>query len=188
MKAGIALAVLAAGFLAGGCATRGTPAAAGASAVVLDAGETRAWAKGLSKRLRRSLTIEAGDPEILEDGSVLLALPASGLFEAGAAQLRGGALESCAAIAEAFNRHPGGVLHLLVSGGHDSDLEPAIRLAARRANSLHAALRAAGVPASRLRAEGREPAAGAGESIRLLLRPVVRGSEPEAWTPPVGLP
>ena len=89
--------------------------------------------------------------------------------------LRGGTHNAITAAAKM-----GGDVHVLVAGGEGGATPTS--LAARRAATLRAYLEQRGVPATRLRAEGR--AAAADPRVLLVLKPVVAGREPEAWTPP----
>lgn len=112
-------------------------------------------------------------------------------FETGTAQLQPRAMLACAEIASALAGAPASVVHVLVHGA-DPGSEPSIGLSARRAASVQSYLLTRGLPATRVRAEGRgarEPvstnaADAANWRVELVIRPVVAGSEAEAWVPP----
>lgn len=181
-------ALLGAALLAPGCASVPEPDAAqvrASATAVLDPAATAAWGKGLARQLRRSLKAYSARADVHAQ-DVVLALDPDALFLPGSAQLRPAALRACAAIAAALVVQGGGVTHVVVASAADADLEPPIRLAARRATSLAAGLREAGVAEPRLRDEGRTPSDG--EAVWLVVRPVVRGAEALAWVAPAALP
>lgn len=151
-------------------------------ALVLEASDLADWSRSLSKDLRRGLRELDVDPRVNDDGSVMVSLPVDRFFSRASAQLHPEALLACSRISGALYRHGGGVTHVLVSDNADGELEPALRLAGRRAESMVAVLGASGVPATRLRGEGRESSTA--PSVRLVIRPIVRGAEPSAWLAP----
>lgn len=122
---------------------------------------------------------------------VRLRLGADEAFETGTATLSPRALLALAEFASTLQQAPASVVHVLVHGA-DPGGEPATRLSSRRAASVQSYLLARGVPATRVRAEGRdarEPvsdnlAAAANWRVDLVVRPVVTGAETEAWMPP----
>lgn len=136
----------------------------------------------LEKSLRRSPILAA--VRTGPDASVRLELDAGQVFVAHSAQLRLVALSGLAEIAEAFERHPGSVLHVLVSGSADADLEAPLRLAARQAASLEREFLEAGMAAERLRTEVRDLPAGAAAGVLLEFRPVTGTVPTLAWMPP----
>ncbi len=135
----------------------------------------------LEQRLRN-----AGAPvqlSLLPEDALGLRMAAADSFEAGSAQLQLAALARYAQIADVLKAFPGSVVHVLVYGDSVEPGDVALGIGARRAASILDYLAHRGVPLTRLRAEGRG-AAGAGEWIELVLRPVVQGREAQAWTPP----
>lgn len=125
------------------------------------------------------------------DAQLRVRLGADETFDAGSAQLRPQALALYGEIA-AVLRGGAVVTHVLVHGDADEP-EPATGLTARRAASVMNYLVTLDVPAVLLRSEGRgarEPAtlepgaAAANRRVELVLKPIVRGQEPEAWRPP----
>lgn len=183
------------------------PAAAPAAAVVgvptpavapanLDAELVR-----LQRELERRLTgRDWGVPVQLSRGAgpyVRVRLGADESFAGAGAQLEARALLLYAEIGEVLKAAPGVVTHVVVHGDAPTSTEPWTDLTARRAASVRAYLAGRGVPETRLRAEGRaagEPAtveSGAGavnRRVELVLKPVVAGSEAEAWMPPPSTP
>lgn len=112
-------------------------------------------------------------------------------FEAGTAQLQPRAMLVCSEIASALKGAPASVVHVLVHGA-DPGSEASTGLSARRAASVQSYLLARGLPATRVRAEGREgrePLSpnvedAANWRVEMVIRPVIAGAEAQAWTPP----
>lgn len=126
------------------------------------------------------------------ENALRIRLGADESFEAGSAELAPGALLLYAQIGEVLKAAPAMVTHVLVHGDAPA-AEPATDLTARRAASVQSYLVSRGIPATRLRAEGRadaEPAtveANAGainRRVELVLKPVVEGQEAQAWVAP----
>lgn len=181
------LHILILAFVAGFAGCAATPELEGPiptdqPAVVLEAAALTDWSRLLAKDLRRGLRGLDVDLRLNDDGSVAVSLPVDRFFSRESAQLHPEAMLACSRISAALYRHGGGVTHVLASDNTDRDLEPASRLAARRADSVVAVLNISGVPATRLRGEGRQT--DAKPQLRLLVRPVVRGAEASAWRPP----
>lgn len=154
--------------------------------VVLAASDVAEWSQDLRRTLEKSLrkslilsTVGAG-----VDSSVRLELQPAQVFQSQSAQLQLGALIGFAAIADAFERHPGAVLHVLVAGSADADLEAPVRLAARQASSLKRELLEAGVLGERLRTEIRDLPEGMPTRLFLEFRPVTGAVPALAWMPP----
>lgn len=125
------------------------------------------------------------------DAQLRLRLGADETFDPGSAQLRTQVLALYGEIA-AVLRGAAVVTHVLVHGDA-GEPEPATGLTARRAAAVMSYLVTLDVPAALLRSEGRgarEPAtpepdaAAANRRVELVLKPIVRGQEPEAWRPP----
>lgn len=145
---------------------------------------------------RRLIGRDWGVPVQLSRGAepfIRVRLGADESFAGGSAQLEARALLLYAEIGEVLKASPGAVTHVLVHGDAPTSAEPWTDLSARRAASVRAYLIGRGVPDTRLRAEGRgagEPAtveSGAeavNRRVELVLKPVIAGSEAEAWMPP----
>ena len=145
------------------------------------------WASKIQAELQKELLKQPqllAPVETLSGSQLRLRMSVLETFEPKSAQLKASALMAYSAIAGVLQRQPGGVLHLVMYSADDADLEPAVRLAARRAASVQSEMEVAGLPLTRLRAEGRALPAGQPDRLELILKPVVKGYEPLAWTPP----
>lgn len=127
----------------------------------------------------------------LGEAMLRVRLGADESFEPGSAELMPQALLLYATIADVLAQSPACVVHVLAHADRDSGDEPAVDLTARRAASVRSYLSRRGVPATRLRAEGRgarepisEDPGAADRRIEIVLRPIVAGREAEAWQPP----
>jgi outer membrane protein OmpA-like peptidoglycan-associated protein len=159
----------------------GAPASyVGASAGVLAPAAVEPELAALEKELGALAGRRAAVPlQLSREGAALrLSFGAQQSFAPGAAELEPAALSAYAGLARALAARPGTVAHIRVTG--EAAPEPAIALPARRAASLQAYLAMRGVPGTRLRADGAE---GAG-TVEVVIKPVVAGSEAEAWVPP----
>ena len=131
----------------------------------------------------------------LPGGIILLEFAGDAAFETGSAQLRASSLDFYSRLAEVVLRHDSTVLHIVAhTDGADGD-DAGLSLSERRALSVAAYLEGSGVPATRLRHEGRglrEPLASNATAegqrrnrrLDLILRPVIEGKETQAWMPP----
>lgn len=195
---------VAASLLLGGCAGPtlkstlvagpSAPDWVGAQAAVVSVSAAEQQATALQADLVQRLSSAAGVPVQVgrtPEAFVRVRLGADEAFEAGTAQLQPRALLVCAEIASALGAAPASVVHVLVHSA-DPEAEPATALTARRAASVQSYLLARGLPAARLRAEGRggrEPlspdvADAANGRIELVIKPVLAGAEAQAWIPP----
>jgi outer membrane protein OmpA-like peptidoglycan-associated protein len=129
------------------------------------------------------------------DAYLRVRLGADESFVPASAQLQASALMLYAEIGEVVRSSPAAVLHVVVHGDVPAE-DAAADLTARRAASVQSYLLTRGIPATRVRAEGRanrepatvEPGAeAANRRVDLVLRPVVAGSEAVAWMPPPSL-
>jgi outer membrane protein OmpA-like peptidoglycan-associated protein len=113
------------------------------------------------------------------EGQLLLNLPAEAFFEQGNAQLKVTALKPLAEIAAAVIARGASVVHVVGLAPEERKLD----LAERRAASVAAYLMNNGIEPARLRHESR---AGSyyGDTVTVVLKPVVLGREKDAWTPP----
>lgn len=206
MRAGVrqfaAAFAAASGSLLAGCASQPVPVAAvpdaaaeaamlGGSAPVvgaipLDQLGTRVDA--LQATLAQRLQAERGSGVIgvsrRADGAPRLLLDTAQSFEVGSAQLRAGMLLRLADCATAVTGAGAFVVHVigLNEPGTRADGET---LGERRAVAVLSYLRQRGLPASRLRAEGRAAAdAAAAQRLELVFEPIVQGREVRAWMPP----
>lgn len=199
------VALLAAAALITGCAstaltsTLGAPAApqiVGAPTPSVPLAQADAELVRLQAELdRRIASRDWGMPLQLSRGSapwLRLRLGADESFEPGTAQLRAQALGLYAAVGDLLQASPGVVAHVLVHGD-EVEPDPVAALTTRRAGSILTYLATRSVPVTRLRAEGRgasDPAtfdAGAGtvnRRVDIVLKPVITGSEADAWLPP----
>jgi flagellar motor protein MotB len=114
----------------------------------------------------------------VEDGQLLAEIASSQLFEEGNAQLRAEALKPLAEIAQDIAARGGCVVQVVGLGRSDDDLIES------RAASIADNLAHHSIAPSRLRFESRRIDQG-DDRIVLVLKPVIIGREPPAWTPPV---
>lgn len=199
---GLAAALVAAsGGLLAGCASQPVPVAvpdAAAEAAVLGGSAPVVGAipvdqvairvDALQANLAQRLPAERGSGVIgvsrRADGAPRLLLDTAQSFEVGSAQLRAGMLLRLADCATAVSGAGAFVVHVigLNEPGSKADGET---LGERRAVAVLSYLRARGLPASRLRAEGRAAAdAAAAQRLELVFEPIVQGREVRAWMPP----
>lgn len=172
------------------------PVAGAATAAVAPSGLDAELTRLQTALERRLMGRDWGVPLQLARGPealVRVRLGADASFAPGSAQLQPQALRVYAEIGELLRASPGVVAHVLAHGDTPAGSEPWTDLTARRAASVMAYLVERGVPATRLRAEGRaasDPvtveaqADAVNRRVEIVLRPVVLGQEAEAWMPP----
>jgi flagellar motor protein MotB len=165
------------------------PAVAGAA---LDAELDRVQSDLQQRLTGREWSVPLQLARTAED-AIRIRLAADPSFEAGSAELAPGALLLYAEIGEVLKAEPALVTHVLVHGATPA-LELPSDLTARRAASVQSYLVSRGIPATRVRAEGRAegepvtPETGAGainRRVELVLKPVVEGREAQAWVAPL---
>jgi outer membrane protein OmpA-like peptidoglycan-associated protein len=197
------LALAACGLTLSACTTSLTTTLAAAVPVSLVGQPARSVAlpaleaelQRLQGQLGQQLTSrDWGIPAQLSRGAepvLRLRLGADESFDAGGAQLQPAALDLYARIGAVLKDAPV-VTHVLVHGEREAAELP-IDLTARRAASVANYLLATGLPAGRVRAEGRgarEPAtaeaqaASVNRRVELVVKPVIAGSEADAWLAP----
>jgi outer membrane protein OmpA-like peptidoglycan-associated protein len=118
----------------------------------------------------------------LADDSLQLQSSTEVSFGAGSAQLRPAALNVYAGIARVATEYGNTVIHVIAGGGDAIPGDSRQSLSERRAASVAAYLSVQGIDGMRLRFEGRvlqKP-----EAVKIIIEPVIEGSEPRAWTPP----
>jgi outer membrane protein OmpA-like peptidoglycan-associated protein len=151
------------------------------------------------KDLERQLAAETARKELqitqLKDGSLKVGVASDASFDIGSAQLKPQALNTFYKVAGILSTYDQTVIHVVGhtdSTGSD-DLNQS--LSERRAASVASYLSEQGVPANRLRQEGRgkhEPIASnkttdgqrQNRRVDIVIKPVVQGREQEAWAPP----
>jgi flagellar motor protein MotB len=123
--------------------------------------------------------------QLLQEPSSLNLRCAHGLlFENDNAQLRADALALLSRIATVVDEQGGFVTQVVVMNA-DAPEDGEFGLSRRRAAAVAAELQQDGVPAARLRAQGRRLLDASGHAaVEWLFKPVVEEREAEAWTPP----
>lgn len=175
-------------------ATAAAPDYVGASPVVVSAESREADMARVQAALEALTQRDWGIPLQVgrtPEGLVRVRLGADESFEARTAQLQPAALLLYSEIAKVLQTAPESVTHVLVYGA-DAAGNGATGLCARRAASVQSYLVTRNLPATRLRAEGRdarepvntEVSSAANRRVELVIRPVVAGREAEAWMPP----
>jgi outer membrane protein OmpA-like peptidoglycan-associated protein len=150
-------------------------------------------------QLQRDLAAEAARNELqitqLPGGALKIGIASDVSFDLDSAQLLPNALTTYAKIANVLKTYDKTVIHVV---GHTDSSGSATHnqsLSERRASSVASYMVNQGVPAGRLREEGRgerellvRTADGVKESrnrrVDIVIKPVVEGREQEAWTPP----
>lgn len=155
-----------------------------APARVLAPAQAPAEMAALRRRLEQAATGAIPRAEVrwsAQPGDGLqLVLPTARVFATGSAQLRAEALECFDGIAQALRGSAAVVLHITANG--DAGQSTDSSLGERRAASLAAYFDELGLDGAHLRHAGdTAPAAGV---VTLAIRPVVAGSEVQAWMPP----
>jgi outer membrane protein OmpA-like peptidoglycan-associated protein len=116
-------------------------------------------------------------------------------FDVNSATLKPEALNTYAKIANVLKTYDKTVIHVVGHTDSSGSAEYNQGLSNRRATSVSSYIAQNGVPATRIREEGRglrEPIADNGSSagkaknrrVDIVLKPVVEGNEQAAWTPP----
>ncbi|MDE2149724.1 MAG: OmpA family protein [Gammaproteobacteria bacterium] len=131
----------------------------------------------------------------LADGSLRVSIAADASFDVDSAELKPQALITYAKVAQVLKDYPKTVIWVI---GHTDDTGPADynqRLSERRAQTVASDLIGQGVPAERIREEGRgeagpvtDNATAAGRArnrrVDVIIRPIIAGDEATAYRPP----
>ncbi|HEX4872836.1 MAG TPA: OmpA family protein [Nevskiaceae bacterium] len=149
--------------------------------------------------LERQLAEEAARNELrierIAGDALKIGIASDVSFDLGSAQLRPDALDTYAKIANVLRSYDKTIIHVVGhtdTSGSDSFNQS---LSVNRAASVGSYLAQSGVPATRIREEGRgerEPLVRTGDNVKdprnrrvdIVLKPVVEGNEAAAWTPP----
>jgi flagellar motor protein MotB len=142
----------------------------------------RAAEKGLARVLRQDAAWLKGAVYRPADDALRVRLDADRSFGAGSAQLDAAALAGYAALADSVMQQHSLVVHIVVYGALAQPADVRLSEPARRAATLQEYFLRRGLPESRLRIEARDGEA----AVELVLKPVARGREAQAWTPPSG--
>lgn len=150
-------------------------------------------------QLDRDLAAEAARNELqiikLPGDALKIGIASDVSFDIDSAQIRPDALNTYAKIGNVLKTYDKTVIHVVGhtdTTGSDSHNQS---LSDRRASSVASYLASNGVPAGRLREEGRgerEPLVRTGDGVKesrnrrvdIIIKPVIEGREQEAWTPP----
>lgn len=177
---------------------RGAPIV-GAAVGAIAGGAVGNYMDKQQRELERQLAEEAARNELrivrLSDDSLKIGIASDVSFDVGSATLLPGALTTYSKIANILKTYDKTVIHVV---GHTDSTGTADfnqGLSERRAASVSSYLAQGGVPAARVREEGRglrEPVADNGTKegrsrnrrVDIVLKPVVEGNEQAAWTPP----
>ena len=151
------------------------------------------------KELEKQLATEAARKELqitqLKDGSLKVGVASDASFDVGSAQLKPQALNTFSKIAGILSTYDQTVIHVVGHTDSTGSDELNQSLSERRAASVASYLSEQGVPANRVRQEGRgkrEPIASnktkegqrQNRRVDIVIKPVVQGREQDAWTPP----
>lgn len=149
--------------------------------------------------LERQLAAETARKELqitqLADNVLKIGVASDASFDVGNAQLKAEALTTFSKIAGVLKNYDKTVIHVV--GHTDSTGSDSLNqsLSERRASSVSSYITGQGVPANRVREEGRgkrEPIADNGSAdgrkrnrrVDIVIKPVIEGQEQQAWTPP----
>lgn len=171
------------------------PSAVGAVLPNIGYDSVGAQTSALEARLQKSIEADESGLAVVVDrtqaGLVRVRFGADEAFQRGTAQLTPAGMRAASDAASAAVAVPSFVIHVLAHGA-DPGSELSTSLSARRAAAVASYLASLGFPAARLRSEGRdarEPAAPSAADpsnwrVELVFRPVIQGSEAEAWQAP----
>tara|TARA_R110000850_G_scaffold91742_34_gene195012 strand:- start:28115 stop:28813 length:699 start_codon:yes stop_codon:yes gene_type:complete len=151
------------------------------------------------RELEKQLAEEAARNELrivrLSDNSLKIGVASDVSFDVGSATLKPGALTTYGKIASILSTYDKTVIHVVGHTDSTGSAQFNQGLSQRRAASVSTYIAQGGVPAARIREEGRglrEPIADNGSDagrarnrrVDIVLKPVVEGNEQAAWTPP----
>lgn len=150
-------------------------------------------------QLERDLAAEAARKELqitqLSGDALKIGVASDVSFDLDSAELRPNAMTTYAKIANVLKTYDKTVIHVVGHTDASGSNEHNQSLSQRRASAVAGYMGGQGVPAGRLREEGRgerelavRTADGVKESrnrrVDIIIKPVIEGREQEAWTPP----
>lgn len=177
---------------------RGAPIV-GAAVGAIAGGAVGNYMDKQQRELEKQLAEEAARNELrivrLSDDSLKIGVASDVSFDVGSATLLPGALNTYSKIANILKTYDKTVIHVVGHTDSTGSAEFNQGLSERRAASVSSYIAQGGVPAGRIREEGRglrEPVADNGSKegrarnrrVDIVLKPVVEGNEQAAWTPP----
>lgn len=151
------------------------------------------------KELEQKLAAEAARDELqivqLSGDALKIGVASDISFETNSATLQSGALNTFAKIANVLKDYDKTVIHVVGHTDSTGSVQYNQSLSERRAAAVSTFLASQGVPASRVREEGRgerELLVRTGDNVNearnrrvdIVIKPVIEGQENQAWTPP----